>query len=154
MRFRDEYYFLSNMYPCDITLTICGVDYTFSCVEAAFQAHKEMSRINEFVGINGFEAKKLGRKVNIFADWGCTAHWNRRRVGIMRIILMYKFDQHPDLLEKLLAIDGPIVEENTWNDTFWGVCNGKGENQLGELLMEIRDKELKFRERMKENGKN
>ncbi len=35
--------------------------------------------------------------------------------------------------------EGEIVERNTWNDTFWGVCKGKGENHLGILLMEIRD---------------
>lgn len=145
MRFRNEYYFLSNMYPCDITLNVRGVNHTFSCVEAAFQANKETARINEFEGINGFEAKKLGRKVDILADWGSAANWNRHRVGIMREILICKFTQHPDLLEKLIKIDGPIVEENTWNDVFWGVCNGKGENQLGKLLMEIRDNELRNR---------
>lgn len=34
---------------------------------------------------------------------------------------------------------GDIVEHNTWNDTFWGVCNGTGENHLGEILMDLRD---------------
>ncbi len=33
-----------------------------------------------------------------------------------------------------------LVEYNTWGDTYWGVCNGKGENKLGKMLMEIRSK--------------
>ena len=31
-----------------------------------------------------------------------------------------------------------LEETNHWNDTFWGVCNGIGENMLGKILMEIR----------------
>ena len=32
-----------------------------------------------------------------------------------------------------------LEETNWWNDTFWGVCNRKGKNILGHLLMKIRD---------------
>jgi predicted NAD-dependent protein-ADP-ribosyltransferase YbiA (DUF1768 family) len=31
-----------------------------------------------------------------------------------------------------------LVESNTWGDIYWGVCNGKGQNNLGKLLMKIR----------------
>jgi hypothetical protein len=34
--------------------------------------------------------------------------------------------------------DKVLIEENNWNDTFWGVCNGVGENNLGRLLMQVR----------------
>ena len=30
------------------------------------------------------------------------------------------------------------IEGNTWNDTFWGVCNGQGQNWLGKILMLVR----------------
>ena len=30
-------------------------------------------------------------------------------------------------------------ETNHWNDTYWGVCNGVGQNMLGRMLMFIRD---------------
>jgi predicted NAD-dependent protein-ADP-ribosyltransferase YbiA (DUF1768 family) len=41
----------------------------------------------------------------------------------------------------LLAATSPaeLIEGNTWHDTFWGVCDGIGENNLGRLLMKIRD---------------
>ena len=32
-----------------------------------------------------------------------------------------------------------LIEGNTWNDTYWGVCNGVGKNTLGQLLMKIRE---------------
>ena len=32
-----------------------------------------------------------------------------------------------------------LIEGNVWNDTFWGVCNGKGHNHLGKILMKVRD---------------
>jgi predicted NAD-dependent protein-ADP-ribosyltransferase YbiA (DUF1768 family) len=35
-----------------------------------------------------------------------------------------------------------LIEENTWGDTFWGICKGQGENHLGRLLMQIRDELL------------
>ena len=38
--------------------------------------------------------------------------------------------------------DKELIEGNTWNDTYWGVCNGVGRNQLGKTLMKIRE-ELK-----------
>jgi hypothetical protein len=32
-----------------------------------------------------------------------------------------------------------LIEGNTWGDTFWGVCNGVGENNLGKTLMNVRE---------------
>jgi predicted NAD-dependent protein-ADP-ribosyltransferase YbiA (DUF1768 family) len=55
-------------------------------------------------------------------------------------ILQAKFAQHPDLVAKLIATeDEEIVEGNTWNDKFWGVCDGEGMNHLGIMLMAIRE---------------
>ena len=32
-----------------------------------------------------------------------------------------------------------IEETNWWKDQFWGVYNGVGENNLGKILMRIRE---------------
>ena len=37
----------------------------------------------------------------------------------------------------LKLIKEDIVEDNYWNDTFWGMCKGKGNNILGKILMNI-----------------
>lgn len=54
---------------------------------------------------------------------------------------MAKFMQHPNLRKELLATgDCLLIEENQWNDRYWGTVNGRGENRLGKNLMDIRDK--------------
>lgn len=135
MRFRDEFYFLSNMFPVEIKIG----EYTFSCAESAFQASKCLLPEDKkrFESLNGFEAKKLGRKVKLRPDW------NEVRIPLMRRILKIKFS-HPDLAEKLMKVEGVIVEDNTWNDTFWGKCRGVGENHLGLILMELRERLITF----------
>ena len=60
----------------------------------------------------------------------------------MEEIVRAKFIQNPSLAEKLIKVEGPIQEDNSWNDIFWGICNGIGENKLGIILMKIRDEFL------------
>lgn len=127
MFFRNELYFLSNMYPCKVGI--------YKSAETAFQACKiadKAERIKIFKDLDGYQAKKLGRHVNIRSDW------NDIRVAVMYAVLQQKF-KDPKLMTQLRAIEGYIQEDNTWNDTFWGVCNGKGQNVLGQLLMKIRN---------------
>lgn len=131
MIFREEYYYLSNMFPCDVTVDIDGKPYTFTCVEAAFQAHKCPEKASEFTDINGFAAKKKGRRVPLRSDWEDV------KDDVMYKCLKAKFS-NPELKEKLLSITEPIVEDNTWRDTYWGMYNGKGQNKLGKLLEKVK----------------
>lgn len=127
--FRGDYCFLSNFYPVEVTYD----GYTYLNNESAFQAQKDLSRRNEFTNLSPTSAKRLGRRVNLRSDW------EQIKLSIMEEILRCKFDQHPDLKEKLINTgDRLLIEGNTWNDTFWGVCKGKGQNHLGLLLMKIR----------------
>lgn len=134
--FRGEKYFLSNMYPCNVKINVNEGIYTMKSSETVFQALGCPENLTDFLPLNGFEAKKLSKKLPRRADWFDV------NLDVMRYALRCKFTQNPDLAAKLIAIDGEIVEENTWHDTFWGVCNGVGKNWLGKLLMELRD-ELK-----------
>ena len=132
--FRDEYYFLSNMYPCKIQ----GYLGTFSCAETYFQAHKSglLSDLKRFGNLNGFEAKKLGRTVKL------QENWETEKLAVMKRGLLLKFSQNEQLRKQLLATGDTYLEEtNEWKDTYWGVYQGKGQNMLGVLLMEVR-KEL------------
>lgn len=41
---------------------------------------------------------------------------------------------------KLLATrDRMLIEGNDWGDTFWGMVDGEGENNLGKILMRVRE---------------
>lgn len=142
MKFRGEHYFLSNMCPCDngVTLMIDEEIYKFTCAEAAFQAHKDPSRAGEFESLDGYTAKKLGRKVRLRSDWKYI------KDDLMLHVVTAKFLQNYDMRCRLLNVSGEIVEENTWNDTYWGICNGRGQNKLGKILMRVRDSLPKYME--------
>lgn len=131
MIFRDEYWFLSNFYPVEIE---CA-GLKFKCVESAFQAYKcaNVEDRKLFVNLNGAEAKKLGRKIPMRKDW------EDIKVKVMYRLVMQKFNRNPSLLNQLKDIKGIIIEDNTWNDTFWGMCNGKGRNTLGVILTAVRN---------------
>lgn len=131
-RFTGRYRFLSNFWRCDIMLD--GVIYP--SVEHAYQAAKTVN-LEERRKIRDCDspgdAKRLGRTVSIRRDWDYI------RLSVMRELLTYKFKHHPTLAEALKSTgDAELIEGNTWGDTYWGVCNGKGDNNLGKLLMEIR----------------
>lgn len=139
MQFRNKYYFLSNMYPCSITLVVNDTVLTFPCAESAFQAVKCPDMAHLFASnantkyTDGYKAKKAGRRVPLRPDW------EHVKIPVMAQILFAKFRQNPELEAKLLTVTGDIAEENTWRDTFWGVCNNTGQNWLGRLLMQIRE---------------
>jgi ribA/ribD-fused uncharacterized protein len=79
-------------------------------------------------------AKRMGKSVAKRPDW------EQVKLKIMYDIVLAKFQQNP-VLKYLLILtkDAELIEGNTWGDTYWGVCNGKGENHLGKILMRIRD---------------
>lgn len=137
MQFRGTYAFLSNMYQGKpFSVVINHQTYTFTCVESAFQAHKDVNRAHEFESLSGYDAKKLGRKVNLRPDWETI------KDDVMLTCLRAKFSD-PNLKQKLRTISEPIVEENHWHDTYWGVCNGIGKNRLGQLLEQIKTEKEK-----------
>lgn len=136
--FRGPYAFLSNFFPCRIPF--CGRIYTNA--EAAFQSMKSASVSDRAMFAEGGlfsepkDAKRRGRSVPIRPDWEVV------KDGIMLHIIRAKF-QDATLRDALLATgDAKLVEGNTWNDTYWGVCRGIGHNKLGKILMQVR-KELR-----------
>ena len=131
-RFTGDHDFLSNFHPSPIEVD--GILYP--TVEHAFQAAKtsipeEKQALAETATPGS--AKHKGRKVQLRSDW------EEVKVGIMEELVRLKFTTHGDLRAKLLAMgDAELVEGNNWNDRFWGVCRGKGQNQLGKILMKVR----------------
>ncbi|MDP2609632.1 MULTISPECIES: GTP cyclohydrolase II RibA [unclassified Oceanobacter] len=65
--------------------------------------------------------------------------WINVREQIMFEALKAKFEQHPDLANKLLATGDRQLIEFTEKDDFWGDSgNDSGQNRLGQLLMQVR----------------
>lgn len=132
-RFDGRYRFLSNYYNCFVIYH--NIQYSNS--EAAFHAQKDLSRSREFINLAPNAAKRLGRRVHLREDW------DEVKDQIMYEIVYEKFLQHPKLAKKLLETkDRELIEGNDWGDQYWGVCDGIGENKLGQILMKVR-KELR-----------
>ena len=130
--FAEDYYFLSNFYNSKI---IFKSGQRFLNGEAAFQATKDPSRAKEFYNLPPNEAKRLGRRVKLRDDW------ESYKDEAMRKVVLRKFRGNEKLKRLLLDTgDSYLVEGNTWNDKYWGVCAGVGENRLGKILMDVREK--------------
>lgn len=66
--------------------------------------------------------------------------WKQERDKVMKTALWYKFNQHENLRDLLLATGNALLIEHTTNDKYWGDNgDGTGAGRLGFLLMEVRD---------------
>lgn len=135
-RFDGEYRWLSNF--SRHRTHFAGV--TYPTVEHAFQAAKaadptERDRIRTVDSPT--TAKRLGRRITLRADWEDV------KTDIMRVLVARKFEG--PLQASLLATgDAYLIEGNNWGDRIWGAepVDGRwvGENRLGTILMELRDR--------------
>jgi ribA/ribD-fused uncharacterized protein len=132
-QFQGEYRWLSNF--ALVRVIYNGLEFTST--EAAYQAAKSnvLNQQMEFTSLSPGQAKRLGKRITMRPDW------NKVKLSIMEDLLRQKFNV--TLYKELLLLTGneEIIEGNYWHDTYWGVCNGIGENNLGKLIMKIR-KEL------------
>lgn len=129
--FTGKYRFLSNFSPSVITID----GWSWPTVEHVYQGYKTKNPLQReeirLVATPG-QAKRLGKNVTL------RSNWDDLKVPIMAALCEMKFEI-PELRVKLMATGtAELIEGNTWGDTFWGVCNGKGQNMLGKILMEIR----------------
>lgn len=128
--FKGKYRWLSNFVDCPIMYE--GVLYPST--ENAYQAAKtlDLEARKQFETLTAFDAKKAGKTVPIRPDW------EAYKLLVMFKALRQKFTQEPFRTKLLNTGDAYIEETNYWGDTFWGVCNGVGENYLGKIIMELR----------------
>lgn len=78
------------------------------------------------------QMKILGKDITLREDW------EEIKVPLMLGFTRQKY-LNLTLRQKLLNTeDCLIVEGNWWHDYFWGMCNGKGKNVLGQLIMQVR----------------
>lgn len=137
-RFNGEYLFLSNFYEGK-PFKYKGMFFTNS--EAAFHSQKCLEREKEFEYLRPSQSKRLGRKVPLRSDW------EEVKNDIMYDVCKAKFISDINLLFKLLLTgDSELIEGNFHHDNYWGMtcfdASGdwlKGENNLGQVLMKLRN---------------
>lgn len=160
-----QHTFLSNFYAVPIIYQ----NRLYSSVEQAYLRQKfdseqlaklnskQKRELNEILLIKGiiiqqsnfskafndfnYPAGVLKRFSKKLKEWGMEdKNWDDKRLNLMIELLIQKYSNE-SLMQKLLETgDKFLIEGNTWNDTFWGVCNGQGRNYLGRILMNIREK--------------
>lgn len=131
-RFSGDYAFLSNFYP----ILIEYEEITYNSVEHAYQAAKTLD-IDQRMAIAALStssaAKQAGKRITLRPDW------SKIKKSIMYDLCWQKFND-PTLRGRLLATgDDVLIEGNWWNDRYWGICRGVGENHLGKILTKIRE---------------
>ena len=139
--FKGQYRFLSNFWFCHAGIWMDGEKYP--CVENAYQAAKTLDfakrrPFHEYEGgyarLSAGDAKREGKRLTLRADW------EEIKLDVMLGLVRQKFDGTDPILKHsiLQTRDAELIEGNAWNDQFWGVCRGKGENHLGKILMQVR----------------
>jgi len=139
------YFFTVAYYPFDnfSAHTVEIWERIFPTVEHAFQWKKFETTEPELAAKilaagSPWHAKKLSRSSsNMHTDWHNT------RVTIMTEIVRAKVLQHEDVRVLLLSTGNKTIVENSPVDDFWGAgANGRGENQMGKILMKIRQEHI------------
>ena len=141
--------YLSNFYKAPVQIN----NTRYVCVEQYFTAEKarmfkDQSTVNRIMDSqNPTEMKFLGRNTKNFNQ----KTWDEKASTVMLHALRAKFNQNPKLQEKLISTQDKILAEASKNDKVWGIGlalndqnaflkdKWQGRNQLGNLLMTVRD---------------
>lgn len=137
-QFKGEYDFLGNRFGCRFVWQ----ELQYSNAEAAFQSSKcvDESERKVYAGCSADKAALKGKDMLPFPGW------EDARLDIMESILRAKFEQNPALMKKLTDTGARIlINGNNKQETYWGVdlYSWQGENHLGKILMNIRNKEIR-----------
>ena len=136
--FFKEYRFLSNYHICKVYYE----NIMYPSTEHAYQAAKtkHSDERHNFVHLTCKEARLYGQKIILRNDFA------KVRNKLMYDVNMIKFTNNEDIKKLLIDTENSYLEEtNKWHDNYWGnciceKCGGKGLNNLGKTLMEIRGK--------------
>lgn len=136
--FRGKYMWLSNFYLSPVWGwhdVNTGMAIFFPAVEHAYMAGKSLNPLErlKMADMTAIAVKRYSKTMDVRPDW------YNIRVTVMEHFVRQKFNRHDDLKKRLIDTgDQHLIEGNTWKDTFWGVCDGVGENNLGKILMKVR----------------
>jgi len=114
----------------------------FPTAEHAYQAGKaKRSVVREWI-LSAPTPSLVAMAAHGLYTWEIVPNWSEIKYDRMRQVLRAKFCQHEDLKQILLSTgDARLVEVGRVDspvNRIWGEINGKGQNLLGVLLMELR----------------
>lgn len=131
-----EYGEFSNfaLYP----ITLKGKRWPTS--EHFFQAQK-FANASDQEEIRGASSPMIAARMGRDRKRKLRRDWESVKIGVMREAVEAKFRQHDDLRVLLLSTGEAKLIEHTENDDFWGDGgDGSGRNELGRVLMAVRER--------------
>ncbi len=138
--FFGEYSFLSNFFKCPNGIYFNNI--VFPSTENAYQSFKFSEKYAKaFAQLTATQSKELAKMIKDKDKSGYNDDdWRKKKKDIMFGLVFQKFTNDLDFKKKLIDTKDKYLEEsNSWGDQYWGVCNGVGENNLGKILMRVRD---------------
>ncbi len=135
-KFRGDYRWLSNF--AQVPITLDGV--TYASVEHAYQSAKSNNPLWKKLCADpkwtAGQVKTFSHEIKKVDDW------DEIKFGVMWVCVKQKFNTEPFKTKLLTTGHEYIQEGNNHGDEYWGVNleTGVGENHLGELIMEMRNK--------------
>ena len=138
-------YFFTTTFSCFSNFSSHAVQIwtrKFNTSEHAFQ-WKKFSEAAPDIAEKIFNAgsAEAAKRITIANRNKTPQDWDTRKVDVMREVLAAKLAQHEDVREQLLKTGTRDIVENALADGFWGNGpDGKGENWVGKIWMELREK--------------
>jgi hypothetical protein len=130
-----DYGQFSNFAPYPVTLK--GKRWPTS--EHYFQAQK-FTNPGDQEAIRAISSPMIAARMGRDRKRKLRRDWERVKVGVMREAVEAKFRQHDDLRTLLVETGDARLVEHTENDDFWGDGgDGSGRNELGRILMVVRE---------------
>jgi ribA/ribD-fused uncharacterized protein len=139
----------SNWHPSPFSVKnvnfTCAEQYMMYCKAKVFGDHEVADKI--IASTSPKEQKALGRSVRGYDD----DIWRKKRLSIVVVGLIYKFEQNPSARKLLIETNGKTLVEASPYDKIWGVglaasdpnildpSKWKGQNLLGKALMKVRE---------------
>lgn len=129
--FFGYYDFLTNDYPAEVYYK----GYIYPTVSHAYHGARAPTEKARHIIHKSPTLSAMYEFAGTFDD---PKDWSFRHLKVMEGLLRDKFRRRRDFREKLQATGNRDLVNVTKDDKFWGVVNGKGQNQLGRLLEQVR----------------
>lgn len=130
---RDPYGQFSNFYSCRFFLD----NEWWSTSEHYYQSQKAVDEKTRLLIKNAKTAKEAKK---IACQSEIKPNWDEIKYDVMKKALMAKFQQNKSFANLLISTGQEIIEEDSPYDSIWGIGkDGKGQNLLGKVLMEVRE---------------
>lgn len=128
----------SNLYRREVEFE----DERFPTAEHAYQAGKPRKPAVRAWLMAAPSPALLAMAAHGLYHWDVAPGWSRTKFNRMERVLHAKFTQHDDLRMLLLSTgQARLIEAASVDNAvnrLWGQVNGKGQNVLGVMLMELR----------------